>query len=505
MMTPHHTWDVVVFGDEVESVLTAVSAAQMGVSVALVRRSSGRLGGLSVRGGLSYMDITPTFVNGLFQQFLAEAGVIRVALCPQKAANVLNLWLVQNNVTVFSGYDITPRFDQSAQHWQLSLSSVSEAEPLPLTAHHLIDASPDADLARGLGIPYTTGLGGLFKDANFIGVSPVFQLTGVPRSDLMAFEEKLRQDKTLQTHLAEALPHHPAALCEELITRPVFSPDDQDYIDILNPIIGIAFHHWQTGTYATYDTADVWIDGFNIARLPKDVLSCNGLVMRGQLFTLADLLALSQEKAPCPKPLVEAMIKFERFLQDVGGFSSVKVLPPESLYVRQTVNLHTKQIVSALSLLEGGVSPEAAVASFSYWIDLRGIEMRPYFNGESPPKPTFNIGLDCALPTLGIQDQLGFDQFAIVSRAGGYSPLGQGACRIVQHNCLLGEAIGIAAAIAVKNKTTIQTVIPAAVRMEWETRHGIAFTLGGDTHPQLADLCQNPLIYADHHHCLLPV
>ncbi len=501
MPATSHYFDVIILGDEVESVITAVSAAMAGASVALVRRSDSRLGGLSVRGGLSYMDITPAFISGLFETFLSNCDVKRVALCPQKPDNTLSNWLRENNISVFSGVETTAEFHSPTKQWELTLSredaELNDDELNKISCHHLIDSTPDADCARGLGIPYTKGLGGVFENDHFIGVSPVFQLSGVSRDGLIAFEATLRQSTDLQQNLTKALPHHPPELIQALIDRPVFSPEESDYIDILNPIIGIAFHHWLTGEYNRYDTTDVWIDGFNIARLPDEILSCNGLVMRGNCFTLDELISLSQERGSFPKPLTDAMAHFERFLKEVGGFSKAKVIPPESLYIRQTINIETKSILSAKDLLAGGVAPKDAIGSFSYWIDLRGIEMRQYFHGESPPKPTFNIGLDCALPDLETQKKLAFDQLAVVSRAGGYSPLGQGACRIVQHNAILGEAVGIAAALATQNNISIQAITPDQVRSVIKKRHEKPVMINGHQHLSFEVLNNNPLIQKD--------
>jgi hypothetical protein len=450
--------DVLVVGDEVESVLTAVSAARAGASVYLARRSPGRLGGLSVRGGLSYMDITWECVTGLFEEFLRRTGVVRVALNPDRANAVLADMLEESGVRVFSGLETQVSLNadgfpdeailQPAACLSGSDSTPSDPAEVRLHPRVVIDATPDADIARTLGVPFVPGLGKIFGEArNFLGISPVFRLAGVSVAALQAFEQGLRERPGLEHLLALALPWHPPELRAEYVTRPTFAPEDMDYLDILNPVIGVDYHLWRHGadSAATYPDAALLIDGANISRLADGTLGFNGLVADPNALNLGldELLALSRGGA-IPEPLCREMTLVERYLRERAGLGEATVIPPEALYVRQTVNLRSRNNMTARLALEGGVPAEKAVGSFSYWLDLRGVVPERYFPGESLPKPLFNISLDVALPPAASR----LENLAFVGRSAGYSPIGQGAGRIVQHNALLGEAIGVAAALA---------------------------------------------------------
>jgi hypothetical protein len=107
-------------------------------------------------------------------------------------------------------------------------------------------------------------------------------------------------------------------------------------------------------------------------------------------------------------------------------------------------------------MIRGGVPEGEAIGTFSYWLDMRGINLWTYFPGEHLPKPVFNVGLKQSLAPGGRQD---LASLGIVSRSAGYSPLGQGAGRIVQHNAMVGEAMGLAAALATQNRTTLRRQI----------------------------------------------
>lgn len=450
--------DVLVIGDEVESILTAVSTARAGARVMLARRSKGMLGGLSVRGGLSYMDITPEFITGLFQEFLTRTGFIRVALNPDRADRVLQELLEEANIEVFSGVEAIIELDDSGFPALACLQSQqSEQIILPKI---VIDATPDADIARALGVPYIIGLGGVLgEEQNLLGISPVFLIQGVSVEQLQAFEAELRAQPNLAEILKKALPYHPEDLRAEYISRPTFAPEDMDYLDILNPVIGIDYHIWRHGTAESYPDADIFIDGANISRLADGTLGFNGLIAKAAALDLDfdDLLALSQG-GPIPEELLEEMAQVERYLKERAGFQEAKVIPPQEMYVRQTVTLLAKENMTARKAIEGGAPAEKAVGTFSYWLDLRGTQLWKHFPGEHLPKPVFNVGLEVSLPLSPA-----LKNFAFVSRSAGYSPIGQGTGRIVQHNAILGEGLGVAAALAVLSQTALADIVETAM------------------------------------------
>ena len=447
------TYDVTVVGDEVESILTAVSASLCGAKTLLIKPRPGLLGGLSTRGGLSYMDITPEHKSPLFTRFLNRAGVTRVALDPLSANTTLADMMSEADVSLLVGEEPIAEQESGSHAWRLDFGN-----DRVVVTRILIDATPDANIARQLGIPYTVGLGGLFgDDHNFLGVSPVFRMDNVPRLALMDFEARLRALPQMAEWLEIALPHHSAEFRQELLSRPVFSPNDMDYIDILNPAIGIAFHHWRHGDVGSYPTANILVDGFNISCLPDESLGFNGLVMRVNHFD--ELLKYSQGGQEWPKPLTDTMEAFEQFLAKEPGLSQAVLLHPDELYVRQTLNVLSRQPMTAELAVRGGVLADEAIGTYSYWLDLRGIVFSEHFPGEVLPKPVFNVGLGAALPANNHPGN-----FAVIGRSAGYSPLGQGACRIVQHNAMLGEAVGIAAALATQQQVPLNVISAGAIR-----------------------------------------
>ncbi len=459
---------VVVVGDEVESCLTAVSAARLlgkDGRVVLLRLQQpeedekAMLGGLCTRAALSYMDITPEWVAPLFGEFLEKAGVVRVALEAQKAHQALTTMLAQANVQVChaSHYVQAEKADDT---WQLT----DTTRALELRCQVLIDATPDGHFAWLCG-PAIEGLGGILGDAwpNTLGVSPVFHTTGVGRDELIRFEESLRQRPETPALIAAGLPWKTLEEQVELLARPVFSPDDMDYIDILNPVIGLWFHHWLGHPPGAYPTAPIKVDGFNISRLPGDVLGWNGLV--ALLDDVESQLALSRGTAAYPSQIIDAAEKFAGFLIEVGGFTQAKLTLPERLYVRQTRQHCMRSTVSATDLLQGGVAKEDAIGTFSYWVDLRGVSLQQCWPKQPVlPKPTFNVGVQAHLSPKS-------DNMALVSRSAGFGPIAQGACRIVQHLAQVGEAVGLMAALAVQHKKPLADIPIGWVQQQLEQRY----------------------------------
>ncbi|MEB3244552.1 MAG: FAD-dependent oxidoreductase [Vampirovibrionales bacterium] len=465
--TPYRA-DVLVFGDELESCLAAVSAAKNGARVILARRGPRTqwLGGLSTLGGLAYMDLSPGYLSPLFARFLKKARVKRVALDPNRAHRVLQAMLRQAGVKVLHNLQYPVVQAQPENQTAYYLLDSRTQQPIAMF-NTLIDATPDADLARQMGANTWIGMDGQFgPEANFLGVSPVFTLHGVTVQALVTAEKKLRARADMGALLRAAFPANPKAEVDAWVSRdPIIGPD---YIDILNPAIGVLWHIWQTqqlqptlsplAAAATYPAATTWIDGANIAIL-NNRLSWNGLVWRcSQLETL---LGLSRNTQPMPDELQAAMQSFEAFLREQAGLPQARIKAPRALYVRQTVNIQTRSPMTLEALLMNHSGDfletpagETPIGTYSYWIDTRGLNLWQNAPALLPlPKPVFKTHLGCCL-----MQEPHLANLAVLSRAAGFYGLAQGACRIVQHLCLLAEALGIAAALATRQQGAIAQV-----------------------------------------------
>ena len=452
---------IAVLGDELESCLFAVAAAKQGANVTLLRRSDACLGGLSTRGGLSYMDITPELLPPLFHHFLKAVGWKRVALNPEKAHETLLTWFDELKIKLLS----------NVTYWESQTDSLGQLVKLKtnqgdVEADWWVDSTPDAQLARALGVPYLAGLGGLcgaHPRVNSLGVSPVFRVSGLSRERLIEAEKAFREKTETSTLLEQVFPFYSETFREELLKRPIFSPEASDYIDLLNPGIGAAYHQWRYGSSVPYEQAPFWMDGYNISRLADGSLGFNGLVAYEPEW--ATQVALSTEQVPIPSRYLEELKAVETFLQTFTLTPDLKVHPPKSLYVRQTLQLQARQNLTGFDLLSGGKAEATSIGSFSYWIDLRGLHPWLAYPDYHPlPKPVFNTSLAPNFPKANPA----WSNLAFLGRAAGYSPLSQGACRIVQHNALIAEGLAIALTTAYSSKQHPLEVEPQLIRAEMQ-------------------------------------
>jgi len=285
---------VIIIGDELEACVTACVLGWHGVKVTLLRRSKSLLGGLSTRGGLSYMDLTPDFIPPMMQVILNDAGLKRVALHAETADAVLKKRLSQAGVNIVSGIQaLSPLLEKATR-----ITGIQDANTKTIyTADFYIDATPDATTARQTGVPSLLGLGGVFGDddaVNALGVSPVFRVDGLDYRILQIAEEGLRHRSDMPDLLARHMPWLSEDERHALIERPTYAPEESDYLDILNNVIGVAYHHWRYGDSVAYESAPFWVDGFNIARLSDGSLGFNGLITRMPLAERRSALATAR-------------------------------------------------------------------------------------------------------------------------------------------------------------------------------------------------------------------
>jgi|GEM_PF-1791055 len=442
---PHH---VIIIGDELESCLCALACTMYGLQVTILRRSTQGLGGLSTRGGLSYMDLTPEFIPPLMANVLKQAGLLRVGLHPERTQALLSTLLKEAGVVIKSGLTIRPIFSLDRDNRRTLVGLEDDVTHQRHNADFFIDGTPDATILRRMGVPALLGLGGVFghnTHKNALGVSPVFRVAGLECQTLRDAEHMLRHDPMLQKKLPLIMPWLDKKTRADLIDRPTFAPDDSDYLDILNPIIGAAYHLWRHGKSDDYATSPSWVDGFNISRLSDGTLGFNGLIMRMPLLMQLDA---SEQEHPPTAEMHDEMNHFLAFLKQISGIETLTLIPPEQIYVRQTVQTQATHIVTARNLFNGGCPPNESIGTFSYWLDFRGVhpwETYPEFN--PMPKPVYTIGLAPHFPDA---KNVGLENVAMLSRAAGFSPLAQGTCRIVQYQCIVAEALAAALSVSLK-------------------------------------------------------
>lgn len=189
--------DVVIYGGELESVVTAVEAADKGLSVTLVY--SGVLGGLSsdTGGNMRYFDA----VSGL-KVSSAQKKIMHDALKMEKD----NEWSIPDNVSEkLSIYlqkhyknkiHIIPTASYNSTHLNIANNKINNIllkEGVKISATRFIDVEPESILAEKAGIPMTI-------ETPNLAYGMVFDVKNLSSQDLhqLTSSENLDPDKILK-------------------------------------------------------------------------------------------------------------------------------------------------------------------------------------------------------------------------------------------------------------------------------------------------------------------
>jgi hypothetical protein len=122
------------------------------------------------------------------------------------------------------------------------------------------------------------------------------------------------------------------------------------------------------------------------------------------------------------------------------------------------------QPLDGADMLMSGVPSNEALGTFGYHFDVRGgikgIADRAYANGFSQvsfPLPVYNVGFQHAL-IKSVRN------LAVVSPGSGFTGMAPASGRIVEYNSGVGQALGIAAAIALLKNKNLADVTNREVR-----------------------------------------
>lgn len=484
------TYDFIGFGDEVPGILALVAAAReyrrrRGVlprSLLMFKGDSQLgIGGHLVRGGLAYLDRSqiapeirdryglPTFGDGsaLYNEFLRGCGVNLVALDRQRASAVLRQMLQEAGVDILSRIEIQSVTQEGAQ-----LASIRTNRGEVYRAQHFFDSTVNAELAQAAGAAKLSGFGTLGLPQSELSVSLIFETEGIDPFALrqleLAYIKRFsdESDTEAQRYLNAAVDGDRALanlLRLELVDRfgkPQSMWIGPDYVDVPTKALSIAYHAYR-GTKLSLEESFSILDNANIARLPNGRLSWNALLFRA---TAAEAETLARSAAKPTAAMLNELTLIDRWLNSLE-LGRVRVRPMTELYIRHAGNItDVVQPLSGTQLLMGGIPTAEALGTFGYHFDIRGgirgLKERAKEQGISQiyfPRPLFNIGMRHAIVKS-------IPNLAVISPASGFTGLASAAGRIVEFNAAVGQAIGIAAAIALLSNRTLADITNQDVR-----------------------------------------
>ncbi|MEO1391120.1 MAG: tetratricopeptide repeat protein [Cyanobacteria bacterium J06634_6] len=478
-------YDVIVFGDEVPGVMTALKLQQtlaangQSDQVALITEgdTDRAIGGHLVRGGLAYLDRnqvpqelrsqygifgTP---SRLYQEFLRLGQVDVIGLDRFIIADSFEQALSQAGIEVIGNVDLGAV--QTAGSLVCSFSAGNET----YAAKQFVDASQSGELAAASDVDMMQGLEALGFPDSTLSIGLVLDFFGVPIEALKAAEADVigrlldANDAEAQGWLDVASGGDTAkrqdllnSLLDNARNPKLLYQGTPDSADVRSLAFSIAVHG-QLGQEYNLKTSGFLFDRANIAIL-NDRLSFNALLFYANA---ADARALSvaggQPSAEMLAVANEIKALFERL-----GVPQVEI--QEELYIRNAGQIaNPVDELSATLMTAGGVPEAEALGTFGYHLDDRGgidgldeeVNNSAIRLLDLRQMPVFNYGFRHTLP----QER---ENLAVLGPASGFGGLGTTAGRIVEFNVSVGEGLAVAMAKAIQENRSLQTITNREVR-----------------------------------------
>jgi tetratricopeptide (TPR) repeat protein len=479
------SYDVIVFGDEVPGVMTALQvqrelkARGQSSEVAIVTEGdiAKGIGGHLIRGGLAYLDRNQVPSNlrsrygtfgqpsGLYQEFLSLGQVNTIAL--DRFATTRNFSRALRN----SGIEVVGNVDLETVQTEGTLVCAFSASGRTYTAKQFIDASQSGELAAASGVEMMKGLEALGFPNSALSIGLMFDLFDVTIEQFAAMEADLiqryfdPQDAAAQRWLNAASGNDPVKRQELLSsmvdrdgTAKLMYRGTPDSADVRSLAFSILVHGYLQQEYDIKSSGFLF-DRANIAIL-NDRLSFNALLFYADAETAQQLSASGGQ----PTEQMLAVANEVKTLFEKIGVPRVEVM--DELYIRNAGQIsNSLDELSATLMAAGGVSPDEALGTFGYHLDDRGgidgldervneTHLRLF---DFDQMPVFNYGFRHTLP-------LERSNLAVLGPASGFGGLGTTAGRIVEFNVSVGQGLAAAVAKSIDEERSLQSISNVEIR-----------------------------------------
>ncbi len=479
------SYDVIVFGDEVPGVMTALKvqrelrASGLSDRVALVTEGDTRrgIGGHLVRGGLAYLDRNQvpaslrsqygTFgrPSRLYQEFLTLGRVNTIALDRFVVSQHFARALQSSDIDVIGQVILGPVQTAGSRVCSFTANGRTYA------AQQFIDSSQSGELAAASGVEMMRGLEALGFPDSALSMGLMIDLYGVTVEQFAAMERDLiyrysdPRDASAQQWLTAASGGDPVKRQELLQSMVDYYGNPKlmyrgtpDSADVRSLAFSILVHGYLGKEYDIKSSGFLF-DRANIAIL-HDRLSFNALLFYADAETAKQL---SRSGAQPTAEMRAVASQIETLFKKIG-VPRVEVM--DELYIRNAGQIaHPVDELSATLMAAGGVPPDEALGTFGYHLDDRGgIEGLDERVDETALRllnfgqmPIFNYGFRHTLP----QEK---ENLAVLGPASGFGGLGTTSGRIVEFNVSVGEGLAVAIAQSLASGRSLQTITNTEVR-----------------------------------------
>ncbi len=395
-------YDVIVVGGDPEGVCAAVSSARSGLKTLLIEDDEA-LGGLMTLGKLNFIDICESrdgsiLTQGLFMEFYDAVG--GTAFDVETAKQFFYDWVVnEKNATLKLNTEfIKPVMDGDTI---VGVMVEENGEQATYTASRIIDATVDADVAAAAGAPYTVAGEDIGEKERHMGVTLVFELSGVNWDKVVDYLENDDNEGTGATDKTAWG-----------YTREGYAYEPKD--DLMR------------------------LRGFNVARQDNGNVLVNALIIFG-------VDAMSEESkaqgiARAQKEL-EYIVPYVR--ENFIGFENVELAGTASqLYIRESRHIIGEYQLTIDDVLENRDQWDK-IAIVAYPADIQPTAGQTYGTVIGSPD-RYAIPFRSIVP-LEVENML------VIGRSASYTSLAAGSARVIPVGMAEGEAAGVASAYSLNN------------------------------------------------------
>lgn len=400
-------YDVIVIGGDPEGVCAAVSSARNGLKTLLVEEDDA-LGGLMTLGMLNFIDICESrtgfiLTQGLFMEFYEAVG--GTAFDVEQAKAFFEKWVMDEpNVSLKLNTEVIAPIMEDNKIVGVVLNENGEEKSY--YAGRIIDATVDADIAAAAGVPYTIAGEDIGEKDRQMGVTLVFELSGV---DWPKVVDYLENDDNAGTGATDKTAWG--------YTREGYGYVPQDKL--------------------------MRMRGFNVARQDNGNVLINALIVFG--VDVLDENSKAEGIARAQKEL-EYIIPYVR--EHFIGFENVELVKTASqLYVRESRHIIGEYQLTIDDVLENRDQWDK-IAIGAYPVDVQPTATQTYGTVIGSPD-RYAIPFRCLVP-------LEVENLLVVGRSASYTSLAAGSARVIPFGMAEGQAAGVAAAYSLKNEISFR-------------------------------------------------
>lgn len=410
-------YDVIVVGGEPEGVAAALSAARNGLKTLLIEED-GALGGLMTLGQLNFIDMNhgpdkELLTRGIFAEFYNDLG--NAFDIERAKAYFLNKIKQEKNITLLLNTEpVEPLLEQN------KVIGVKVRNNGNLEEHYglrMIDATVDADMAVLAGVPYTLGGEDYGERGLLMGVTLVFEVSGVDWEQVAQYLKDDNDPNTGSTRVAA----------------------------------------WGFGKEAQeYKPQDEMMRfrGPNMARQKNGNILINALLIFGVdgLDPASKAQGIERGKQEIPHIIEFMQNKFP-------GFANARYAgTAEELYVRETRHIQGEYRLTITDVLENRDHWDR-IGHGSYPVDVQPTGPNNFGNVIGRPD-IYSIPFRCLVP-------LKIDHLLVAGRSASYDSLAHGSARVIPVGMVAGEAAGVASAYSIRQGLSFREMTHSVQAIQW--------------------------------------